>query len=129
MTCAFDDVGGDMTRFVEKLVDDDLLGGCLGGVAEGKDSIGEVDRLMVNAESLKLKKIGGFCVFRNHYQAIKGKTPQEACGVFHSWLNYLFTWKRLLPVLKKSAIWLAAAKPALMLASSVWAPIFLGVAK
>ena len=81
MTCAFDDVGGDVTRFVEKMVNDDFLGGCLGGVAEGKDSIGEVDRLMVNAESLKLKKNGGFCVFRNHYQAIKGKTPQDRLAV------------------------------------------------
>ena len=33
------------------------------------------------------------------------------------------------PLLKNSLIWLAAAMPALMLASSVWAPIFLGVAK
>ncbi len=33
--------------------------------------------------------------------------------------NYLLTWNFLLPVLKKSAIWLAAAIPALMLASSV----------
>jgi hypothetical protein len=36
---------------------------------------------MVNAESLKLKEIGGFCVFRNHYQAIKGKTPQDRLAV------------------------------------------------
>ena len=84
MTCAFDDVGGDMSGFVEKLVDDDLLGGCLGGVAEGKDSIGEVDRLMVNAESLKFEEIGGFCGFRNHYQAIKGKTPQDKLAVSFS---------------------------------------------
>ena len=45
------------------------------------------------------------------------------------WSVYLLTWNFLLPVLKKSALWLAAAIPALMLASSVWAPIFLGVAK
>ena len=32
---------------------------------------------------------------------------------------YLFTWNFLFPVLKKSTIWLAAAIPALMLASSV----------
>ena len=32
---------------------------------------------------------------------------------------YLLTWNFLLPVLKKSAIWRAAAKPALILASSV----------
>lgn len=32
---------------------------------------------------------------------------------------YLFTWKRVLPVAKKSLIWLAAAMPALMLASAV----------
>ena len=42
---------------------------------------------------------------------------------------YLFTWKRVQPVAKKSTIWRAAARPALMLASAVWAPIFLGVAK
>ena len=42
---------------------------------------------------------------------------------------YLFTWNFVLPVAKKSAIWRAAARPALTLASEVWAPIFLGVAK
>ena len=42
---------------------------------------------------------------------------------------YLFTWNLVQPVAKKLLIWLAAAIPALMLASSVWAPIFLGVAK
>ena len=42
--------------------------------------------------------------------------------------HYLLTWKRVLPVAKKSAIWRAAASPALMLASAVCAPIFLGVA-
>ena len=77
MASALNDVGGDMPGFVEELVDDDLLGRCLGGVAEGEDGIGEVDRFVVNAESLKLEEIGGFCGFRNHYQAIKGKTPQE----------------------------------------------------
>ena len=43
--------------------------------------------------------------------------------------SYLFTWNLVQPVAKKLLIWLAAAIPALMLASSVWAPIFLGVAK
>jgi hypothetical protein len=57
------------------------LGGGLGGVAEGKDGIGKVDRFVVNAESLKFEEIGGFCVFRNHYQAIKGKTPQDRLAV------------------------------------------------
>lgn len=42
---------------------------------------------------------------------------------------YLLTWNLVQPVAKKLLIWLAAAIPALMLASSVWAPIFLGVAK
>ena len=77
MTGTFNDVGGDVSSFVKELVDDNLLGGCLGGVAEGQDGIGEINRLVVNAEPLKLKEIGGFCVFRNHYQAIKGKTPQK----------------------------------------------------
>jgi hypothetical protein len=36
---------------------------------------------MVYAESLKLEKIGGFCIFRNHYQAIKEKTPQDKLAV------------------------------------------------
>jgi hypothetical protein len=53
----------------------------LDSVAEGKDGIDEIDGFMVNAESLKLKKIGGFCVFRNHYQAIKEKTPQDKLAV------------------------------------------------
>ena len=41
---------------------------------------------------------------------------------------YLFTWKRVFPVAKKSTIWRAAARPALTFASPVWAPIFFGVA-
>jgi len=43
--------------------------------------------------------------------------------------NYLFTLKRISPFSKKSTICLAAAIPALLLASEVWAPIFLGVKK
>ena len=70
-----------MASFVKELVDDDLLGVCLYSVAEGEDGISEIDGFMVNAESLKLKKIGGFCVFRNHYQAIKEKTPQDKLAV------------------------------------------------
>jgi hypothetical protein len=73
-----------MSGFIEELVNDDLLGVCLDGVAEGQDGIGEIDGFMVNAESLKLEKIGGFCVFRNHYQAIKEKTPQDKLAVSFS---------------------------------------------
>ena len=84
MSGAFDDIGRDLSGFIEKLVDDDFLGGCLGGVAEGEDGIGEVNRLVVNAKSLKFKKVCGFCGFRNHYQAIKGKTPQDKLAVSFS---------------------------------------------
>ena len=42
---------------------------------------------------------------------------------------YLFTWNFVSPSLKKALICLAAAIPALMLASAVWAPIFFGVEK
>ena len=48
---------------------------------------------------------------------------------FYAYHNYLFTWNLRLPVAKKSTIWRAAARPAFMLASAVWAPIFFGVAK
>ena len=44
-------------------------------------------------------------------------------------IDYLLTWKRVLPFFRKSTIWLAAARPALMLASAVSAPIFFAVAK
>lgn len=44
-------------------------------------------------------------------------------------VSYLFTWNLVTPFLMKSTIWLAAARPALMLASAVSAPIFLGVEK
>ena len=81
MTGTFDDVGSDVSGFSEELVDDDLLGVCLYSVAEGEDGISEVDGFVVNAESLKLEKIGGFCVFRNHYQAIMEKTPQDKLAV------------------------------------------------
>ena len=70
-----------MSGFIEELVDDDLLGVCLDGIAEGEDGIDEIDGFVVNAESLKLEKIGGFCVFQNHYQAIKEKTPQDKLAV------------------------------------------------
>lgn len=43
--------------------------------------------------------------------------------------SYLFTWNLVTPFLMKSTIWWAAARPALMLASAVSAPIFLGVEK
>ena len=43
--------------------------------------------------------------------------------------GYLFTWNLVQPSLKKALICLAAAMPALVLASAVWAPIFLGVLK
>gem|GEM_PF-3523034 len=42
--------------------------------------------------------------------------------------NYLFTWKVLSPFSKKPTICRAAARPALMLASEVSAPIFFLVA-
>lgn len=42
---------------------------------------------------------------------------------------YLLTWNVLSPVSKNFAICFAAASPALMFASAVSAPIFLGVAK
>ena len=48
---------------------------------------------------------------------------------FYAYHNYLFTWNLRFPVAKKSTIWRAAARPAFMLASAVWAPIFFGVAK
>ena len=48
---------------------------------------------------------------------------------YHDSLYFALTWKRVFPVAKKSTIWRAAASPAFMLASAVWAPIFLGVAK
>ena len=70
-----------MASFGKELVDDDFLGVCFYSVAEGKDGIDEIDGFVVNAESLKLEKIGGFCVFRNHYQAIKEKTPQDKLAV------------------------------------------------
>ena len=70
-----------MSGFIEELVDDDLLGVCLDGIAEGEDGIDEIDGFVIYAESLKLEKIGGFCVFRNHYQAIMEKTPQDKLAV------------------------------------------------
>ena len=69
-----------MASFVKELVDDDLLGVCLYSVAEGEDGISEIDGFVVNAESLKLEK-NGFGIFRNHYQAIKEKTPQDKLAV------------------------------------------------
>ena len=42
---------------------------------------------------------------------------------------YLFTWNFVSPSLKKALICLAAAMPALVLASAVCAPIFFGVEK
>ena len=70
-----------MASFGKELVDDNLLGVCLYSVAEGEDGVDEIDGFMVNAEPLKLEEIGGFCVFRNHYQAIKEKTPQDKLAV------------------------------------------------
>ena len=43
--------------------------------------------------------------------------------------NYLFTWNLVHPSLKNALICLAAAIPALIFASAVCAPIFLGVEK
>ena len=69
-----------MACFGKELVDDDLLGVCLDSVAKGKDGIDEIDGFVVNAQPLKLEKIG-FGIFRNHYQAIKEKTPQDKLAV------------------------------------------------
>ncbi len=54
--------------------------------------------------------------------------PDRCAGV-DDCQYYLFTWKRVSPSLKKALICLMAAMPALMLASAVCAPIFLGVEK
>ena len=70
-----------MSGFVDELIDEQPMGGCLGVVTEGEDGIGEVNRLVINTKSLEFKEIGGFCGFRNHYQAIKGKTPQDRLAV------------------------------------------------
>ena len=48
---------------------------------------------------------------------------------FSAYKFYLLTWNFVSPSLKKALICLAAAMPALMLASAVCAPIFLGVEK
>ena len=80
MTGTFNDVGSDVSGFSEELVDDDLLGVCLDGIAEGEDGIDEIDGFVVYAESLKFEEIG-FGIFRNHYQAIKEKTPQDKLAV------------------------------------------------
>ena len=52
----------------------------------------------------------------------------NGCEWLYSYHNYLFTWNLRSPVAKKLIIWRAAATPAFILASAVWAPIFLGVA-
>ena len=87
----------------------------------------------------------GFCVGGNEVQEVKGKKKQQYItpwepgsfnridygftAAYECEASHLFTWKRLLPVWKKSTICLAAAIPALTLASAVCAPIFFGVAK
>ena len=48
---------------------------------------------------------------------------------FSAYKFYLLTWNFVSPSLKNALICLAAAMPALMLASAVCAPIFLGVEK
>ena len=70
-----------MSGFVNELVDEYFLSGCLTGVTEGEDGIGEIDGLVINTKSFKFEKIGGFGVFRNHYQTIKEKTPQDKLAV------------------------------------------------
>lgn len=54
--------------------------------------------------------------------------PPCGRGIKGAVKGYLFTWKVRSPFSKNLTIWLAAASPALMLASEVSAPIFFLVA-
>ena len=85
----------------------------------------------------------GCCSIQLSYQTDQNKQPKNGesrisaakvlniCETykFSAYKIYLFTWNLVSPSLKKALICLAAAIPALMLASAVCAPIFLGVEK
>ena len=70
-----------------------------------------------------------FILFSNPFLLTERACPITACPHNRFYQNYLFTWKRVSPSLKKALIWRAAAMPALVLASAVCAPIFFGVEK
>lgn len=56
--------------------------------------------------------------------------PENGSALLHwCFYSYLFTWNFVIPSLKYAFICLAAAMPALVLASAVCAPIFFGVEK
>ena len=62
-------------------------------------------------------------------KAASEKQIDEAADTCGYWITYLFTLNFSQPSFRKPTICLAAAIPALIFASAVWAPIFFGVAK
>lgn len=84
-----------------------------------------LDWFIVQTHSIASLRYGGR--FRMKKIGRKAQCPSALYWIIR--VDYLFTLNFSLPFLMKSTICLAAAIPALVLASVVCAPIFLGVEK
>lgn len=65
-----------------------------------------------------------------NYNCVNSNLEQLSLKIYLSFnklIFYLLTWNEQSFLVKKSTIWRAAANPALLFASAVCAPIFLGV--